>query len=832
MESIESIIPKLSAALADTGTAVLSAPPGSGKTTIVPLALAKQTWLDGRKIIILEPRRLAARLAARRMAENLGEEVGETVGLLIRFEKRTGPNTKIIVATEGVLTRILQDDPELPGCGLVIFDEFHERSLEADLGLAFTLDVKKNLRPDLGVLIMSATLDCAGISAFLDNCPIIRGGSRSYPVETIYLDLHGDAADFNHFDFHRLCRLAAAAIQRVLAGEEGDILVFLPGTGEIRKVTELIAPKLAAGEVLRPLYGDLSRAAQDRAILPDPENRRIILATAVAETSITIEGISIVIDSGFARRPRFDPGRGMTRLETVRVTRAEATQRSGRAGRVAPGRCYRLWPGNCHTSLLAAPAPESRNADLSPLVLELKRWGVSSAAELQWLDPPPPSAFNHALALLQRLGFIDNHGLSGMGRRAARIPAHPRLAAMIIAGEKLGCPALACDLAAIISERDPLGGPESPADLELRLDLIQGRKKPAAGTVKNIIRTAALLGRGVTAEDKKGREMAAVIIAAGYPDRVARQRQGSRDNYRLASGAGARLRQHDPLGKNEFLVIAGLGRGQSRIPRINLAIAADIEELRQYLPHLFRVEEKVFWAQKSGRVKAVSRRICGLLVCGESRLPPPDPETAFKVMEEGISKAGEIPFSFSAAARGLQERIAAARRFDPGGGWPEVDDKALMVSIGQWLPAWIGNNISLAAIKKIDMAAVIAFIIGPARQQQLNHDLPETITTPGGSRIKIKYPVNGPPVMAVRLQEMFSCKKTPAVMNGRVGLLLHLLNPAMRPVQVTGDLESFWNNGYKEVKKQLAGRYPKHPWPDDPAAAQPWRPGKGRRQKT
>ncbi len=840
MESIDAIIPRLARALGEEGRAVLTAPPGSGKTTVVPLSLLEQPWLGSGKIVILEPRRLAARLAARRLAANLGEEVGRTVGLVVRFEKKTSAATRIVVATEGVLTRMLQEDPELPDCGLVIFDEFHERSLEADLALAFCLDVRENLRPDLRLLLMSATLDCERISTLLGSCPVITAGGRPYPVETIHLSAPGRREpDFHRFDFLHCVNRTAAAINRALSEQEGDILVFLPGTGEIRKVAETVAPALPANVALRPLYGDLPRAEQDRAILPDPEKRRVILATAVAETSVTIEGITTVIDSGFSRRPRFDPGRGMTRLETVRVTRAGATQRAGRAGRLGPGVCYRLWPGEFHASLQKEPVPEIRASDLAPLALEIIRWGARSPEDLEWLDPPPPSAFSKAMELLRRLGFIDERGLSAKGRKAARIPAHPRLAAMIIAGEEHRCPNLACDIAAILSERDILAGKrDAPVDLELRLDLIAAMRRndsaPVrahggdAHTVRRIIRTADLLRRITPGRDTAGSEMAQVVLAAGYPDRIAGLRPGSRGNYLLSGGSGAFLPDHDHMAATDFLLAPDLGRGQNRLPRINLALNADPDRLQKYLPQLFRVEEKIFWDQESGRVRALSRTLCGAVVCSETPLCDPDPERCFQILCQGIRAQPAIPLVFSPAARGLQERIIAARRLDLQGNWPEVTDADLMDSLEQWLPSWAYTARSLDEVKKIDMLAVLSAMLGHRQRMMLEKELPETITTPAGSRIRLKYPPDGPPVMAVRIQEMFGCRKTPAVMGGRVQVILHLLNPAMRPVQVTGDLESFWRNVYPEVKKELSGRYPKHPWPDDPLNARPWRPGRGK----
>ena len=826
MAEIEEIVPELSAGLAGHGSALLSAPPGSGKTTLIPLGLLSEPWLSGKKIIILEPRRLAARLAARRLAANLGEEVGKTVGLAIRFEKRLSAASRIIVATEGVLTRMLQADPELPECGLIIFDEFHERSLEADLALALCLDVKKSLRPDLALLVMSATLDCGEIASFLDDCPIISGGSPPFPVKKIYLpSSHLD--DFSRFDFHALCRRVATAVRRATKEEEGDILVFLPGIGEIRQVEKLLKGSLPAGTQCRPLYGDLSRRDQDRAIIPDPKTRRVILATSVAETSITIEGISTVIDSGFARRPRFDPNRGMTRLETVRITRAEATQRAGRAGRLGPGTAYRLWPENRQASLLAAPAAEIRNADLAPLAMELLRWGASPE-ELAWLDPPPQSAMDRARQLLADLGFREGRSLSAKGRLAARIPAHPRLAAMIIAGEEKKCPGLACRIAAILGERDLLGERDN-ADLDLRLDRLYAMEKGGGRAGGTIIKTVRLLEKRTASRDKRGREMAAIITACGYPDRIAQKRPQTRTAYRLADGGAAELTPHDPLAASDFLVVADLGRGMGRVPRINLSLALDMGQLLKELPELFRHEETTFWDEETGRVCCLIRSRLGALIFQE-KAAKADPGKVSELLCLGVRKAGMRVFNIPPAAAGLRDRVAAAARLDQQGDWPKLDDQGLLDSLDQWLPAWAGGANSLAELARLDMAKVFSAMLDHRQKKKLDRDFPETFTTPAGNRVRIDYS-GDEPVLAVRIQEMFGCRKGPAILGGRQPLLLHLLNPAMRPVQVTRDLESFWQNVYPEVKKELHGRYPKHPWPDDPAKAEPWRPGQRRRDR-
>ncbi|HEU0014036.1 MAG TPA: ATP-dependent helicase HrpB [Longimicrobium sp.] len=816
-QPIDEAIPAIRSALHDAGAAVLQAPPGAGKTTRVPLALLDEPWLAGRRIVMLEPRRLAARAAAGHMARLLGEQVGDTVGYRVRMDTRVGPRTRVEVVTEGVLTRMLQDDPALDGAGLVIFDEFHERSLHADLGLALTLQSRALLRDDLRVLVMSATLEGAPVAALLGGAPIVTSSGRSHPVEVRYLPRRSD---------ERADAAAARAVRQAVAEHEGDVLVFLPGAGEIHRAEEMLRDAgLPAGVRVLPLYGNLPQDAQDQAIAPSPPGRRkVVLATSIAETSLTIEGVRVVVDSGLMRVPRFSPRTGMTRLETVAVSRASAEQRAGRAGRVAPGVCYRLWSEAEQHGLVPNGTPEILEADLAPLALELAAWGVADPAELAWLDPPPPAAFGQARELLAELGALDRAGaITPHGRAMAALPQHPRLAHMLLRARELGRAALACDLAALLGERDVLrrGGTHPPADVALRLELLRGagtRAGADAGALHRVRAEARELRRRLHVEGNAGDAAdAGLLLALAYPDRIGQRRPGRAGRYLLRNGRGAALNEGDGLARAEWIVAAELD-GQGRESRVYLAAAVAEEEVVAHFADQVQAEDEVAWDAETGAVRARRRERLGAIVLREIALREPDPEAAVRAVLEGVARAGLDALPWTDAARRLRQRLAFLHHADPS--WPDVSDAALLGTLPEWLGPYVSPR---EGVRGLDLAEALHGLLGWERRRAIDELAPTHLEVPSGSRIAIDYSDPASPVLAARLQEMFGMMETPRIAGGRVPLTIHLLSPAHRPVQVTRDLGSFWRGGYFEVKKDLKGRYPKHYWPDDPLAATPTR---------
>ncbi len=820
---IAGVLPELTAALAEQNCVILSAPPGSGKTTGVPPALLDAPWLGGKSILILEPRRLAARAAAARMAALRAEKVGETVGYRVRFENLVSKNTRIEVVTEGILTRRLQGDPELAGVGLVIFDEFHERSLHADLGLALCLDVQGGLRDDLRILVMSATLDVERLAILMPEAKRISGHGQSFPVEVRYLDRDRQES---------IVDLAVTGIRSAVAEATGDILVFLPGGGEIRRVASALAA-IAKEHALQihPLYGDLPLKAQNAAILPDPAGRRrVILATSIAETSLTIDGIHTVIDTGWARRPQFDANSGLSRLQTVRSSKASADQRAGRAGRTGPGVCYRLWSLHTQQGLVPHLAPEILETDLTPLALQLAQWGVSDAASLRWPDPPPAGALAQARGILAELAALDQRGnITVAGKEMARLPLHPRLAHMLVAAGHRGEADIACRLAALLSERDPLKNSPS-ADIDERLHLLRifEADGPAAtramggdpDTCRRILQAAGQWLRLLPSSASgvgKGCSPGALLSLA-YPDRIGRQRSANNPAYLLANGRAARLRDHDPLGRNPWLVAAHLDAGISE-GKIYLAAPITLPEIEEFHPQRIRQRQETCWDDKKEAVIASNRRTLGGLLLVESPLINPDPAEIRIAMEEGIRRMGINCLPWNGAARELQARILSLRAWRPGDNWPDVSDEALLATIGDWLAPWLDRISRREQLQQLNLAEILSGLLDWARRQQLDADAPTHLVVPSGSRVRLQYSPGEPPVLAVRLQELFGLADTPTVCRGQIEVLLHLLSPARRPMQVTRDLRGFWDRTYPEVKKELAGRYPKHHWPDDPWAA-------------
>lgn len=840
---IDTVIADLQKALAGHPCAVLQAEPGAGKTTGVPLALWQAPWLAGRKIVMLEPRRMAARAAAMRMSDLVGEAVGRTIGYRVRMDSRVSDGTRIEVVTEGVLTRMLQSDPGLSGVGLVIFDEFHERSLDADLGLALCREMQGVLNPDLRVLVMSATIETEPLAAMLDHAPVITCPGRQWPVDTRYVGSH---MPVNSVD---------AVVQTVLAAarnESGSILVFLPGAAEIgRAARQLHQAGLGPDWLVAPLYGNLTRNAQDRAVAaPADGQRKIVLATSIAETSLTIEGIRVVVDSGLQRIPRFDVRSGLTRLVTVPVSQASADQRRGRAGRTGPGICLRMWSRHVHATLPAARRPEILEADLAGTALELALWGVPDPGALCWLDPPPEHAYQGARNLLMELGALDAAGRPGPhARKLANLPVHPRLAHMMVQAARQGLGGLACDLAALIGERDPIrfDSGRQDEDMQLRIDLLEsarrerswisGEARPKDSTwdshqgvsnhpidrflLRRIVRTAALLRRRldcppgeIHAPEDIGR-----LLAWAYPDRIAGQRANGRGKYLLVNGRGAWIKPTAALASEPFLVAVELD-GERREARIFRAAGYSPDlALEQFADRLER-NRVVEW--DGARQMVIARRDLklGSLTLRSEALDSPDPGQVLAAMLEGIRRQGLECLPWTRILRQWQQRACFLKRMEAARqSWPDISDQGLQERLDQWLAPYLSGIHRLRDLSRIDLKAALFSQMTYDQQRLLNEWAPTHLTVPSGSCLPVDYS-GEMPVLAVRLQEMFGLAHTPTVAGGRQPVLLHLLSPAGRPVQITQDLAGFWKMGYPEVKKELKGRYPKHYWPDDPLRAQ------------
>ena len=822
------VLPQLKAALAAHPLVVLQAPPGAGKSTALPPELLHEAWLAGQNIIVLQPRRVAVSSVAARIAQRLGDSVGGLVGSRVRFESRVSGRTRITVMTEGILTRLLQSQPELPGVGLVIFDEFHERSLQADLGLALAREVQDALRPDLRVLIMSATLDpalperlAAGSSG---GVPLVASQGRAYPVDLHYLpaDPQGppDAA-------------LVGAVSRALETHAGDVLAFLPGVAEIRRAQVALGARHPDVSVL-PLYGDLPPDAQGRAILPDAQGRRrVVLATGIAETSLTLSGVRIVIDSGWARRSQFDPGSGLSRLVTVRVTRASADQRAGRAGRTAPGVALRLWSERTQAALSAAFPPEILEADLAPLTLELAGWGTPDPAALHWLDAPPAARVAAARELLRGLDALDDAGrITPTGQALLPLPTHPRLAHLLRGGEAAGLASLAADLAALLEERDPLQG--AGADLGERLDALRRwrSRAPGRGEVGALERIERLSRNWRTALKVRVDDSPAdpsslgELIALAYPERVAALRPGEQSRYLLAGGQGVRLPDADALAGTPLLAVAQLdGRQIGGEGRIYLAAPLDPRSVAARVQSV----QAVRWDARSGTLLAQTERRLGAIVLSSEALKtlPPDLRTA--ALLDAVRQEGLARLHWSEAARGWQARVLSLRTWRPGEAWPDVSAAALLATLPDWLPPLLGIQRTREDLGRVDVLPGLQALLPWNLTRQLDELAPAALEVPSGHSVRLEYrPDGSAPVLAVKLQELFGLADTPAVNAGRTPVLLHLLSPARRPVQVTQDLRSFWASGYFEVRRDLRGQYPRHPWPDDPWTAEATRKAKPR----
>ena len=813
---IDAVLPRLAEAMAQHAAVVLVAEPGAGKTTRVPLALLESGLAGTGKIVMLEPRRIAARAAARRMASMIGEAAGETVGYAVRHERKVSAKTRIEVVTEGLLTRRLQADPALSDAAIVIFDEFHERTLDGDLALALTLDARNGLRPDLKILVMSATLDAGRLSAFLGDAPVISAPGRVFPVATHY----GTRPPAKG-----LAEPMARSITTALREQEGSVLAFLPGEGEIRHTAALLSEAKLPGDTdIMPLYGAMPAEAQDDAIRPSPAGRRkVVLATTIAETSLTIDGISAVIDCGYKRKPRFDPASGMTRLETVRVSLAAAEQRRGRAGRLGPGVCYRLWPEAEARALAAFELPEILEADLAPLALELAAWGVGDPAQLSWLDPPPKPAFEQARELLENLDALDaSGGITEMGKAMASLPLHPRLAHMVVAGKRLGAGRLAADLAALLSERDLLDR-SADADLVSRLEALRGGRMLANRGAKERVREAARQIRAIAGIGDDGEEASiGLLVALAWPDRIG-QRRGGRGRFRMMGGGGAALPEQDGLAGQDYLAIATTD-GKAGDQRVYLAAKLSKEEIVAQFANHIATRDILAWDSRSRSVIANRQQRFGALLLDDRPLKAPDPEAVADAMVSGVRELGLTSLPWSDGDQRLRARVAFLRRHLPEQDWPDLSDAALLADLESWLKPYLAGMTRAQHLARLELHPILKSLIPHNLQRRLDELAPTRIAIPSGAEITIDYEGDGDPVLRARLQEMFGLTRTPKVAEGRVPLRLELLSPAGRPLAVTQSLETFWTNAYPHVRAEMRGRYPKHAWPEDPREAAPVRP--------
>ena len=819
---IDAVIPDLTGALRARNTAVLVAPPGAGKTTRVPLVLAKEGWVKEGRILVLEPRRLAARAAAERMAKTLGERVGETVGLRVRFGSKVSRKTRIEIITEGIFTRLILDDPMLDGVAAVLFDEFHERSLDADLGLALARDVQQGLREDLRLLVMSATIDGARVAALLGGAPVIESEGRAFAVETRYAGRDTGPVEPQMAD----------TILRAMRAEPGSLLAFLPGAGEIRRTQSQLEGRTDASTDVVALYGALGGDEQDRAILPAPPGRRkIVLATSIAETSITIEGVRIVVDGGLARVPRYEPDVGVTRLETVRVSRAAADQRRGRAGRIEPGVCYRLWDEPQTAALEPFARPEILAADLSSFALDLAAWGAAPD-KLAFLDPPPRPAFAEATALLGELGALDAGGrITEEGKRLRQLPLPPRLARMVIDAAGEGAALQAAELAALIGERG-LGGDD--IDLRERRNALhrdrsnRGRDARAMAQrwtemAQRWAETASQAGQPSKEADEPG---PGALIALAYPERVAKNRGGGTGSFLLVNGRGANVDRASPLAREPFLAIAEL-TGTAAQGRILAAAAITLEEIEKRFADRIESRDEITFDQASGSLRGRRAKKLGAIALAEGPIQVEPSEATAKLLAEKIAGAGVGRLPWTKATQQWRDRVMFLRGSE-GDEWPDLSDAALAQSASEWLAPLFTGKTSLAAVAPDELATALHEQLPWPLRRRLDAEAPTHFEAPTGTRVAIDYEAEGGPKIAIRVQELFGLDRHPTIAGGRIALVIDLLSPAHRPVQTTRDLPGFWRGSYAAVRTEMRGRYPRHPWPDDPVAAPPTRRAKPR----
>lgn len=823
---VDAAIHDLSEALRLHSGAVLLAPPGAGKTTRVPLALLKASWLSG-TVVMLEPRRLAAVNAACWMSSLLGESVGQTIGYSIRYERKVSDQTRVEVVTEGVLTRRLQSDPTLAGVSVVIFDEFHERNLHSDLALALCRDVQKGLRPDLKLIVMSATLDGEPVARLLGSVPVIVSCGKTFPVEIRYLDQ--EPAGY-------LPDIAAGSIQRILGETAGDLLVFLPGYREISRCQEILSKILGVnGPLICPLYADLPYRDQERAILP-AARRKVVLATTIAETSLTIEGITAVIDCGWSRQPRFDIRVGLPRLETVRVSRAAADQRAGRAGRLGPGICYRLWTEHTHHHLIPFSTPEINSTDLSGVVLELALWGVTDPLTLSWLDPPPAAGYVSAQNLLRDIGALNERfNITALGRRMGEKGLHPRLARLLVAGEAAGFAKEAAVCAALLSESGrlkslPVGGKKVRNDndlFDLYESFIRWQRGHRDGTVSaataaavnRLVRLLCRTSHKISPLQNFDGDSVARLLVTVYPDRIAMQREPGSNRYLLANGKGCRLSHRSSIHDERFIVAVDIEGGDAAEGAIHLAAVITLSMIRELHSDMIMRKRRVIWNEQDGRVTVREEERIKALLLSEKQVPAADGETETMLLEK-IAVRGIDRLPWSKHATQFRNRVRFCTRYFPDAGFPDLSDKGLAESLHVWLLPFLPSIRTLADLEKIDISAAVGSLVPWDLKKFVDDMAPVQLTVPSGSRIALDYS-SDEPVLAVKLQELFGLAESPAVVGGKARIILHLLSPAGRPIQITRDLQGFWNGAYHEVKKELKGRYPKHPWPDDPWSALP-----------
>ena len=804
---VADIIDEVKNHLANLNTLIVNAPPGAGKSTLLPLTLLEENWLAGKKIIMLEPRRLAAKTIATRMAELWGDKVGETIGYRIRFENRVSAQTKIEVVTEGILTRMLHTDNALENVGLVIFDEFHERSLFADVAMALCREAQQILRPDLRMMVMSATLNMPQLTALL-NCPVAVSEGKQYPVEIKYVG-EGDA--------FLLPETTSQVILKAVKENEGDVLVFLPGEGEIRKCAEILKTKLT-DFAIHPLYGQLPQREQYAAIMPNKNGKRkVVLATSIAETSLTIEGVKIVIDSGFARVSKFDPKSGLSRLETVQITKDSADQRAGRAGRLSAGVCYRMWTKANQERLIEHRIPEIMEADLAALVLDMAKWGISNLNQLTWLSPPPKAAVMQAVDVLTNLNALDlNKRITEHGKEIHQLPCHPRIAHMLLKAKQDNAIALATDIAAILEERDPLPK-DSGIDINLRIEALRrSRQNNSAGNRFGRIEKVAESYRKMLNQEAENGPVddheTGLLLAYTYPERIAFARPGNNAQFQLANGKIAAIGHRDNLANEPWLAVAHIDT-RDGLGKIFMASPLNPKDL---LP-LVKEREVITWDTRKGGLIATRDLRIGSIVLQSKPLAAPSEENLVAAICTAIKNEGEALLNFDEAFTQLQNRILSVCKWNQYKDWPDVSTDELLLNNMDWLGLYLPKVKRPDDLKKINLSEALLQYLSWEQQQTLNTLAPAKINVPSGSNIGIEYLANGEtPILSVRLQEVFGMADTPTINNGKIPLVLHLLSPGFKPVQVTSDLRSFWNNTYFEVKKELKRRYPKHAWPDDP----------------
>lgn len=808
---ITEVINEVKELLTTSNTLIVNAPPGAGKSTLLPLALLEEPWLKGQKILMLEPRRLAARSIAGRMSDLLGDQVGKTIGYRVRFDNKVSDKTKIEVLTEGILTRMIHTDNELQNVGMVIFDEFHERSIHADVAMALCREAQQVLRPDLRIMVMSATLDMPQLTTLLDAPSVVSKG-RQFPVEVKYT---------GEQDMMLMPELAARTILQASRDQVGDILAFFPGEGEIRKCEEILKRDLK-GFAIHPLYGMLPQNKQMAAIMPDRNGKRkVVLATSIAETSLTIEGIKTVVDTGFGRRSKFDPKSGLSRLETVQISIDSADQRAGRAGRLAPGVCYRMWSKGTHSQLEAHRTPEIMEADLTSLVLDLAQWGILDASQLTWLNPPPKGALAMAGETLHQINALENGRITDHGNKIHALPCHPRIAHMLIEADELGLLELATDLAAVLEERDPLPK-ESGIDINLRIETLRRfRDENRLGNkFTRIEKIADSYRRMFDAGPDNGPVdpyETGLILSHAYPERIAFTRPGNNAQFQLANGKYAMAGHRDDLAHEPWLAVAHID-ARDGIGKIFMASPLNPRDLAP----LVKEREVITWDTKRGGLIASKDLRIGSIVLQSKPLPDPDESHLAAAISEAIKKEGQTLLDFNEEVEQWQNRVLSLRKWNPQAAWPDVTTASLLMTNAEWLTPYLDQVKKPEDLKKIKLNDVLHHTLLNFDQQQLIQSLaPEKLVVPTGSSIKLLYRKDGePPILSVRLQEVFGLADTPTVNDGKTSVLMQLLSPGFKPVQITADLRSFWNDAYFEVKKDLKRRYPKHHWPDDPWTAE------------